>query len=217
MLCVTGASEAYAALQHCLQSRLRGFDVNCTSRQIDYPIWKGNGFYPTKQIPSESLDLQWHILKKARSWGAHLRRVGVTDEVKFLHTAGCRTNPKGGGTEVLWEIQGSELWCGRLCQFRSVRQRERVASWTWPRALVRTSVPIPVRLTEKESHSGTMGHASVPFRHASGVCRFLSDGRWLHGVSCRAPVRGIFSDSVSSPMGAVARSGLQSASERDLF
>ena len=56
-----------------------------------------------------------------------------------------------------------------VCANSGPFNRERVASWKWLRALVRTSVPIPVSLTEKESHSGTMGHASVPFRHASGV------------------------------------------------
>ena len=53
-------------------------------------------------------------------------------------------------------------------------------------------MPIPVLSPEKESSYGTMGYASVPFRHASGVA-------------------------VSSPMSVVARSGRQSASESDLF
>ena len=58
--------------------------------------------------------------------------------------------------------------------------------------LVRMSVPIPVRSPEKVSHSGTIGHASVPFRHASAVA-------------------------VSFPRGVVAWSGLPSACERELL
>ena len=53
-------------------------------------------------------------------------------------------------------------------------------------------MPIPVRSPEKESHSGTMGHVSVLFRHASGGAAY-------------------------SPMGVGVRSILHIASESDLF
>ena len=93
----------------------------------------------------------------------------------------------------------SSRWAG--CGFpslvvpRASRLRRPVCesqTWTWLRALARTSVPIPVRSPEKESNSSPMGHVSVPFRHAS----------------CGAAY---------SPMGVVARSGRQSASEGGLF
>ena len=66
-------------------------------------------------------------------------------------------------------------------------------------------------LTERESHPSTMGHASVPFRHASGDAAYspMCVGVWsfLH----------IAGERDLSPMGVGVWCILHIASERDLF
>ena len=60
-------------------------------------------------------------------------------------------------------------------------------------------------------NSGPFNRERVALRHDGACvcailaclwwCRLLTEGRWLQNVACRAPVRGVFSDSVSSPIG----------------
>ena len=63
--------------------------------------------------------------------------------------------------------RGSGLWCGRLCQFRSVSP-------------------------EKESRSGTMEHVSVPFRHASGGAAYSPMGVGVRSILHIARERDLF-------------------------
>ena len=65
-------------------------------------------------------------------------------------------------------------------------------TWAWLLALARTSVPIPVRSPEKESHLGTMGHVSVPFRHASGGAAYSPMGVGVRSIQHIASERGLF-------------------------
>ena len=83
----------------------------------------------------------------------------------------------------------SEFWCGRLCLFRSVRQRKSLLPAPWGMRLCRSGMPLVLPLT----------------------LRWV----WVFGVSCTSPVRIFCSDSVSSPIGVVARCVLESSSERD--
>ena len=148
----------------------------------------------------------------ARTGCPRIERDGVTGPWRgqsIVHS-GCRTNPKGGGTE-LWALvrtsvpipvrspervslhgRGSGLWCGRLCQFRCVSP-ERVAfrhdgAFCLCHSSMPLVVPFPLRWAWVYGVSCTspvrrLCADSVPLRWAS-----------LHGEACKAPVRGICSD-----------------------
>ena len=75
--------------------------------------------------------------------------------------------------------RSSGLWCGRLCQFRSVHQRKG---------------RIPAQWGMRLCHSGMPLLLPFPFR-----------GAWLHGAACKAPVRGKIPHRAARGSGEVVR------------
>ena len=190
-----GRANQNAGLVHLEADRLSNMD--------------GSGLDPEKRIPVESSDLSWHILENALRLGAQLQRVRdargsietvsrTLGEVKFLHTAGCRTNPKGGGTEVLCKYRKSDklgcrvasdllLWTYIWRRVRRLRSLlSRVMGSVRPRFPHRC-VPKSVaetdgRFTGGAQRCGSLGGApgrNDALRDVHDGCGRCSPGLWL--------------------------------------
>ena len=169
-----------------------------------------NGFDPTKWIPVESSDLSWHILGEVKILAHSANRAREFNDVEMSVTS-FKDEPL---FPVGW-MRVSFVGCTEGIT------SEAPCVWN-PNIDVALSSGADVC-----ANSGPFARERVTFRH-NGACVCAIPAcllwlplplgwAWVYGVSCTSPVRVICSDSVSSPMGVVARCGLQSAREGDLF